>query len=403
MNSPSGEHPSPWALVVAGGGTGGHLFPAIAVHEALEALAGRDVPTHWLCTNRSIDEQVLRSRHLHFEPLRAQPFSMKPKGLWRFQAGWGPSVRTSRAALRRLNRTHTKVIVLSTGGFAAAPVVQAARVELCPVHALVLDDPPGKATRWIMRHSLKIYDATLGGSLKDAQHIGPIVRAQALTPPGNSRAECVRHWGLDPSKPVLLITGGSLGARSLNGFVRAFVEAHGGEIKSLGFQVLHQAGGQKEDDHHSPLTALYAEAGIRAKVVSMLDPMGMAWGAAELAICRAGAGTVAEAALNAVPAAFMPYPFHKDRHQAHNAHPLVEAQGAWLWDDQIDPHANVQAHRSALLELLGSQPLRDQMRVQLRALSSKLAADAASVVARSIFEAGGTTPGGADRHAQRDS
>ncbi len=397
MSQPLKESTHSWALVVAGGGTGGHLFPAIAVHEALTALAGRDIPTLWLCSNRSIDEQILGSRHLHFEPLRAQPFSLRPRGFLKFHAGWGLSVRTSRAALQKLKRTHSKVIVLSTGGFAAAPVVQAARIEVCPVHALVLDDPPGKATRWILRHSQHVYDATLAGRVPNAQHVGPIIRSGALTPTHTDRAACAQHWGLDPVRPVLLVTGGSLGARSLNEFVMAFITEHGAEIRSLGWQVLHQAGGQAggqgEDDQHDHLAAAYDQAGIDAKVVETLDPMGLAWGAAEFAICRAGAGTVAEVALNAVPTAFMPYPFHKDQHQAHNTRPLVEARAARLWDDHVDPAANLGVHGPELLELLTSQDLRDEMRVQLEPLSSSLPREAASVVGRSILDSVGWAPG----------
>ncbi|MCB1282403.1 MAG: UDP-N-acetylglucosamine--N-acetylmuramyl-(pentapeptide) pyrophosphoryl-undecaprenol N-acetylglucosamine transferase, partial [Salinibacterium sp.] len=182
--------------------------------------------------------------------------------------------------------------------------------------------------------------------------------------------------------PVLLVTGGSLGAKSLNEFVSAFISEHAPAVRDLGWQVLHQAGG----DQGASLEAVYNRAGIDAVVVPLLDPMGLAWGAAELAICRAGSGTVAEVAVNGVAAAFMPYPYHRDQHQAHNAEPLVKSGGSLLWDDHADTTVNLASHASSLLRLMEAVDTRESLRASLHGFRSDLPTGGASRVAAAMRE-----------------
>ncbi len=358
MNAPKAPADGSWALVIAGGGTGGHLFPAIAIVEALRATSRPPAEICWLCSDRAIDAQVLEAHDLAFTPLAARPFSLRPLGIAKFMAGWGPSVRRSRQVIRGVRAQHQRVVMLSTGGFVAAPAAQAARVERCPIHAVVLDDPPGKATRWISTKAHAVHDATLGGTFSAEHSVGPIVRKDAMAP--TDAAGCKAHWGLDPDRPVLLITGGSLGASTLNAFAEAFVRAHSDTLKSHGWQILHQTGQQSGPD----LAGLYRELDLTARIEPMLSPMGAAWGAADLALCRAGAGTVAEAAVHGVPAAFMPYPFHRDQHQRTNALPIVEAGAALLFEDLRQAAANLGAHSQALLTLLTEQDARQAMRAK---------------------------------------
>ena len=144
-------------------------------------------------------------------------------------------------------------------------------------------------------------------------------------------------------------------------------------------QVLHQAG----DKDIASLSAAYEGAGVPAAVVPYIESMGRAWGAADVAIARAGAGTVGEVWANRVPTVFLPYPHHADDHQRANALPLADAGGAVLLRDAIDGSANAAALAPVLAELLGDSARREQMRVKLGGLGP---ADGAEVVARLVLD-----------------
>lgn len=142
-------------VVFAGGGTGGHIFPMLAV---LEVVREREpeMPALFLCSTRGIDSRILGSAGVEFTPIPAAPLSVRPLGLARFIASWGGAVRAARAELRRVRDQWGSVRVLSTGGFVSAPVAQAARVERAPVVLLNQDAPPGKANRWIAHHAARV-------------------------------------------------------------------------------------------------------------------------------------------------------------------------------------------------------------------------------------------------------
>src|SRR5690606_9915817 len=127
-------------------------------------------------------------------------------------------------------------------------------------------------------------------------------------------------------------------------------------------QVLHLCG----SDVDEALQRAYERAGVRAIVHRFLHRIGLAWGAADLALSRAGANSVAEAAANAVPTIFVPYPYHRDLHQRHNAEPLVTLGGAVMVDDRIEPAANMATIGTALQALLHDGNRRDAMRAALR-------------------------------------
>ncbi|MEN0020943.1 MAG: UDP-N-acetylglucosamine--N-acetylmuramyl-(pentapeptide) pyrophosphoryl-undecaprenol N-acetylglucosamine transferase, partial [Planctomycetota bacterium] len=319
----------PLAVVVAGGGTGGHLYPALAILEHLDAYA------LFLPSERAIDERVLSAAGVERRPLKAKPFSTKPIGLLKFMASWAPSVRAARETIRELQASGHRVVMLATGGFVAAPAVQAARVERVPVVLINLDDPPGKANRVVAKHARTVLSAAGHDEAmrRNWIPIPPIVRAAARAP--GEPAECRQQIGLDPDRPTLFATGGSQGARTLNDVVLTLAER--GDLE--GWQVVHQSG---EDDQER-VEGRYRELGVPSVVRGLIDDVGGAWGAADLAIARAGAGAVAEVWANAVPTAFLPYPFHADEHQRRNAEPLVQAGGAVVVRDHKDAQSTLAA------------------------------------------------------------
>lgn len=366
------------AFVLAGGGTGGHIFPNLAIAEQLELLIGRRPRCVFAVSARPLDAQILKDESREFEVIPAEPFVLRPRGFLKFLNSWGRSVRAARELLQKLKREHGRVDVVATGGFVSAPVAQAARVERMPVTLVNLDAAPGRANRWIARHAARVFTAAEASSV-GWPVIRPLVRAAAMAP-GDARA-CRKKLGLDPDRPVLFVTGASQGAGTINKLLVALVEKHASDFVSRGWQVIHQTGPRTDAKDIENSRGALKSAGISAIVEAFFREMGVAWGAADLAISRSGAGSVAEAWANATPSVFLPYPYHKDQHQRANAAILVRAGACVVEDDLIDPEKNAGRAGATLLELMRDDAKREAMRAALKSLGP---ADGANTVARAL-------------------
>lgn len=366
-----------------GGGSGGHIYPALAVAHAIEPMID-DARAVFLTGDRAADGYALADKIVFGRPaervaLGARPLSFRPIGFVRLLASWGASVRESREALRDLKATCDRVVAMSTGGFVSAPAAQAASVERVPLALVSLDARIGKANRFVARRARRRMIAQHTGS-GDWEAIGPIVGPLAMAP--GDQAACRRMLGLLPDVPTLVVMGGSQGATSINRFMEQL--AHGRPELLSGWQVLHLAGDAQATEQ---ARRAYEDANIPAIVADRLWPIGPAWGAADLAICRGGAGTVAEAHANAVPAIYLPYPYHKDAHQAANAQALVDAGGGLIERDRIEPRANLDALAPILAGLLGDASRRASM---ARALGQLPRRDGAAAAARALKELAGS-------------
>ncbi|HLP83043.1 MAG TPA: glycosyltransferase, partial [Phycisphaerales bacterium] len=317
---------------------------------------------------------TLADRPATFTPISAHPFIARPKPLVRFMWNWGGAVRATRQIIQQA-RARGPVVLVATGGFVAAPAAQAARVERVPILLVNLDAVPGKANVWISKRATRIVTAAPAEGFA-WEAVPPIVRAQAV---GALSPEGARtKLGLDPAKTVLLVTGGSQGASSMNQLMLAMLAQH--QDAFAGWQVLHQTG---KDAPESALREAYAAAGVPAIVTPFVDGLGVWWNAATLALARSGAGNVAEVWANRVPAIFMPYPYHKDQHQKINAKTLVAAGGAVVHTDHIDAATNVKDAGAAMAILLRDQAKIGAMRASLDKLGP---ADGAERVARMAIE-----------------
>ena len=359
-------------FLFAGGGSGGHISPALAIGERLVEL-DPSVRTVFICSTRTIDTTMLAEANVDYKPIPGAPFPARPRGLARFARGWVRSRKAARAEMehRRIER------VVAMGGFIAAPVVSAARRAGAPVTLINLDDPPGKANRWIARRCDHVLSAI---EITDRPHfaervVGMPIRRSAVA--SAAPQACRAGLGLDPDLPTLLVTGASQGARSINGLVAAMAAAEPDLFD--GWQVLHLTGAGDE----SQARASWDRAGVAATVHPFLHGMGAAWGAADLSVSRAGASSVAEAWANAVPTLFLPYPHHGDRHQHRNAAPMVAAGGAVVETDAVETDANVARAGSTLRELMRDRPRLRSMRA---ALHARPAPDAARRIARLLLE-----------------
>ncbi|MCC6661842.1 MAG: glycosyltransferase [Phycisphaerales bacterium] len=381
-------------VALAGGGTGGHLYPGLAIKEQLEAIApARCV---FLCSTRPLDAEILGREGVEFDAIPAAPMSLRPRGLLRFARSWGRSVRAARTVIRREAAGGAPVHLVAMGGFVAAPCVQAARAERCTVTLVNLDAVPGRANRWIARHAARIVTSTPVAD-ESWPVVPPIVRKAAIN--SMPKPECRTALGLAPDLPTLLVTGASQGARSINRLMMALLarergafgypaapsriqDRHG--VAGYPWQVIHQTG-RGEDD---AVRAAYTGAGVPALVQPFFDRMGLAWGAADLAVSRAGAGSVAEAWASRVPTVFLPYPYHRDQHQRFNARPLEAAGGAVIATDRIEESANLPGAGRVIVELMKDAAARSEMGAALARLGP---VDGAQRVARLLL-AGNETP-----------
>jgi UDP-N-acetylglucosamine--N-acetylmuramyl-(pentapeptide) pyrophosphoryl-undecaprenol N-acetylglucosamine transferase len=270
---------------------------------------------------------------------------------------------------------------LATGGFVSGPALVAARKLGLPRAMVNLDAIPGKANAHLRRECSVVFSAYVTGAvqatLPGARHVGFPLRRISLG--SGAREDACTRLGLDPTRPLLFVTGATHGAESIVRALMAFVAAPERARTLSRWQVLHQCGGFDV----ATLQRAYDDADVRAKVVAYCDRMGDAWHAASLAISRAGAGSVAEAWANATPTVFLPNPYHADAHQRANVEPLVAVGGAVVVEDRIDPQANLDGLGRALQQLLGDDTERERLHAALQA--SRLP-DGATAIADWIAE-----------------
>ncbi len=366
-------------VVFAGGGTGGHLYPALAIAEQLHEKT-EAVETSFICSNRPLDARILSEEGADHSAIPAHPFSLRPLSLARFVRTWPGVVRRCRRKLREI-RDRGETVVVAMGGFVSAPVVAAARKERIAVVLVNLDATPGRANRWTAKRSGRVFTAAEVDGFPAWVRVRPIVRWAAIA--DGDGAFCKRELGLNPDLPTLLVTGASQGARSINHLMVLLLEKHREAFN--GWQVIHQCGPvatTRDTLDERSIAEAYERAGVPALVKPLFREMGRVWGAADVAISRCGAGSVGEAWANRVPSVFLPYPYHKDQHQRKNAVPLERAGGAVIVDDRVDPVANEPGAGAVLLRLMADSRARAEMRGKLRELGP---ADGAGALADAIL------------------
>ncbi len=347
--------PNNQTILFAGGGTGGHLFPALAVAEQL-AVLDREFQTHFVCSNRAIDREILSEAEKQFTPLSVVGLSSKP---WHWP-GFVLKYAASQRKTRQMMRERHIACIVAMGGFVSGPVVVAAKRQGVPVVLVNLDAVPGKANRFLAGKADEVFSAY------SAEQLGPNVQQVGLPLPkrsigGRDPSSARLELGHAPDRPLLLVVGGSQGARSLNQTMLALLE-NGDFITRLNeWQVLHLSGTADQVE----LREAYKQKGVVAAVLPFCHRMGLAWSAASLAISRAGANSVAEAIANRAPTIFMPYPHHVDQHQKLNAGPLVDDGAALMFDDAADGPANAKTIAPMLIELMTNEQARHELRRRL--------------------------------------
>jgi UDP-N-acetylglucosamine--N-acetylmuramyl-(pentapeptide) pyrophosphoryl-undecaprenol N-acetylglucosamine transferase len=304
---------------MAGGGTAGHTSPLLATADALRRIDPA-IEVTALGTARGLEVRVVPEAGYPLELVPPVPLPRSLSGdLFRVP---GRLRAAAVAALEVLDRVRPDVVV-GFGGYVSVPAYLAARRRRLPLVVHEGNALPGIANRLGARFTSHVATSFPVTQLRHGRYIGlPIRRMVSTLDRSAMRPEGRAHFGLDPDRPTVLVTGGSQGARRLNDSVSgarvAFAQA--------GVQVLHVAGPQGR------VTAVTAPGEPPYVVVPFVERMDLAYAAADLVVCRAGANTVTEVAAVGLPAVFVPLPIGNGE-QALNARPVVDAGGGLLVDD----------------------------------------------------------------------
>lgn len=327
-------------VLVAGGGTGGHLMPALALADALRDARG-DVEVVLVGARRGIEAEILPRYAYRYYLLDVQPLY---RGSWWRNVRWpflAPRVLRAARAVVEAERPRA---VVGTGGYAAGPVVWCAQRRGVPTVLQEQNAFPGLTTRLLARRARQVH---LGfPEAADRLHVGRETEVCAFGNPIRGApdapvdaAQARRVFGLDPARPCVFVFGGSQGARALNqALARALERGLLAEVSILwGTGLAHAA-------TYTPLAAP-----ARAVIRGFFDPIAQAYGASDLVVCRAGAMTVAELCALGKPSVLVPYPNAAADHQTYNARALASAGAAVVLPErELDPETLAHTVLSAL-------------------------------------------------------
>lgn len=362
--------PSAPTIAIACGGTGGHLFPGLAV---AEQLIKRGCSVTLLVSPKEVDQQAVKmARNVEIVTLPAVGLQN------RNYLSFGGSFIKSWLAARRVFRQHKPSAALAMGGFTSAPPIFAAKQCGAKTFLHESNTIPGRANRWLSRFVDRCFVGfpQAGNRLRsrNVDVTGTPVRPQ-FQPRG--AATCRTTLGLDPNLPTVLVMGGSQGASGINDLILRSLEnlkAQGGV--SGGLQFFHLAGpGDAEKVRQA-----YAQKNLRAVVHSFFGEMELALGAATIAVSRSGASSLAEVAAMRVPTVLVPFPAAMDNHQFFNAKAFEETGAARLLEQKT---ATPEAVTQLILELVGNIAVREQMQT---ALGKWYAPQAAEQIAETMLK-----------------
>ncbi|WCZ39242.1 UDP-N-acetylglucosamine--N-acetylmuramyl-(pentapeptide) pyrophosphoryl-undecaprenol N-acetylglucosamine transferase [Corynebacterium jeddahense] len=307
------ERTAPLSVVVAGGGTAGHIEPALAIGEVLRDTYGAEVVA--LGTERGLETTIVPARGFELALIDPVPI---PRGKpWKLAAVPFKLRRSVRQAKKTMRATGAQA-VLGTGGYVAAPAYLAAKSLKLPFFVLETNALAGMANKLGVKLGGTGFNAVPNSGMP-GDVVGIPVRPGVGVDPDGAKAERgYRMWGLDPQRKTILVTGGSQGAVNINAALAGAVE----RLTAEGFQVLH-AYGRKNDApaKHDRYTA-----------VSYIDDMEAAYAVADVVVCRSGAMTVAENSAAGLPAIYIPLP-HGNGEQGLNSAHLVATGAALRIDD----------------------------------------------------------------------
>ncbi|TCV93837.1 UDP-N-acetylglucosamine-N-acetylmuramylpentapeptide N-acetylglucosamine transferase [Luteibacter rhizovicinus] len=348
-------------VLIMAGGTGGHIFPGLAVADVLRA---QYVPVVWLGADGGMETRVVPEHGIELHTIAVG--GLRGKGLKTRALAPLMLARSLGESMALLRRVRPRC-VLSMGGYVAGPAGVAAWIGRVPLLVHEQNGVAGFTNRMLARIAGTVLTG-FAGTLPHAEWVGNPVRASIAGLP----APAERFAGRD-GKPRVLVLGGSLGARALN---LRLPEALAVLPTDLRPDVLHQCGARGVDEARKA----YADAGVEARIEPFIDDMAAAYAWADLVVCRAGALTIAELTAAGIGAILVPFPHAVDDHQTRNAQTLLAAGAAELIQER-DLDASALAGR--IRELTGDRGRLLSMANASRTLAKP---DAAATIARHCME-----------------
>ncbi len=351
------------SIAIVGGRTGGHLFPALAVAESIRRMDDT-FHIYWIGTEDGMEARIAPKSGFEFYPIPAAPFR-RSLSLRNLSLPFILSAGTLKALM--LLRSKKTRAVFATGGFVCVPALSAATICRRQIYMQEQNSFPGLTTRLFAKRSRKLFAAydSVGEYLDPSvtiEHVGNPLR------PGfelASRSDGITHFELDRDCKTLLVFGGSQGAEAIN-------EQMDVSLKSLAsrddIQVIWQTGKVPFAKYRDR----FESSGVKGTIRPFISSMELAYAACDLAVCRAGAMTLAELAATGKPAILIPYPFAAENHQEFNAQ-AVEKAGAGMMILQKNLGDGTLVDKA--IELLDDHARLDRMSKSARSLHKPGAAE----------------------------
>jgi len=367
-------------IIIAGGGTGGHIFPAIAIAGALQKI-DPSIELLFVGAKGKMEMEKIPQAGYRIEGIDIAGFN---RSSLIKNAGLPFKLIKSFFQVSRILRAFRPDAVIGVGGYSSFPVLRAAQARGIPSFIHESNSFAGKSNILLGKKATRIFVASDG--MEKFFPAGRIVITgnpvrQSIVQSKVSREEAIRHFGLNPSGPVVLSTGGSLGAKGIN----QAIAAHLDEFGQRDIQLIWQTG-KPFAAEAAALVATHAGAETTAKPAThagiwtndFIPQMEYAFAAADVVISRSGAMSIAELCVVAKPVVFVPFPFAAEDHQTVNAQHLVDKKAALMVRDSEAKDRLV----STTISLVQDKALQQQLKENIGRLAVR---DAAGLIANEIF------------------
>lgn len=349
-------------IVLTGGGTGGHIYPALAIGEYLKKEKGADL--FYIGTKKGLESQILQNTMIPFKTVHAEGLSRK-LSLKTLKALFLTGIGTLEALWHLIK--YRPNIVIGTGGFVCAPTILAARLLGIPCFLHEQNAYPGLTNR-LLASSCKVVMTSFLGVEKYLSKKAKVIET-GLPIRGDileiDKKEALKRFNLSEGKMTLLVTGGSRGAKSINEAVIGFLPKF---LEDDNRQMIFATGKNNYNEVISQINALNLKDDLKKRLIvkAYLHDMPYALAASDVVLSRAGATFLAEITSLGLTGVLVPYPFASENHQMHNAKAIVEAGGAEML---LDEALNSKALMEKVLPFFENEAYYHEKREGLKALS----------------------------------